>query len=121
MKDNFVVFSEKLTAFLKTSPYQGEPEFQKELYYQPVRLNARMSFNSLQFVLNEAFAQNADFKRLVATTDFESPKVQETLPSYFDNYSYTRFKSKLKKCLLFLCGLVSLALLLAIYSIFFNE
>lgn len=121
MKDNFVVFSEKLTAFLKTSPYQGEPEFQKELYYQPVRLNARMSFNSLQFVLNEAFAQNADFKRLVATTDFESPKVQETLPSYFDNYSYTRFKSKLKKCLLFLCGLVSLALLVAIYSIFFNE
>lgn len=118
LKQKSIVFSEKVTAFLKTSPFQGNPEFQKELYYRPVRLNTRMSLNSLQFILREVYSRDSEFENLISTTDAE-PVHQGNVPNYFDNFAFARFKSKLKKVLYLLCGLCLLALLIAIYAVFF--
>lgn len=118
LKENIIVYSEKVTTFLKTNPFKGAPEFQRNLYYHPVRLNSRMSLNSLQFVLREVFSQNSEFKCFLATTDSESQNLQKNALGYFDIYAFNRFKLKLKKILYILCGLSIIGILLAVYSIF---
>lgn len=53
-----IVFSKKLTVFLQKKPNYENAEFDEQIYYKTVRNNPTMSFNSVQFIFSQVFAQN---------------------------------------------------------------
>ena len=113
-----IVYSDKLTVFLDESPFVMAPEFQKEIYYKPIRLNQRMSLNSLQFVMVSVLAGNKDFENLIAK--FSSNIDSSNVGTFFDSYNYGRFKRKLKFALFLTFGVALVGLGLACYSVFFD-
>lgn len=111
-----ITYSKKITTYLSDCPDFDKVEKDTQIYYRPLRNNWRMSYNSLQFVLNQVFAKN----ELVS-----SHLTKQRYSMGFDSHSFEskigvgllKFKRKIRKYHIIDSILAGFALLLSTISL----
>lgn len=114
-----ISYSGKITLYFSDSPEMFNAEFDKRIYYCPIRLNDKMSAESASYVLKQTFSQNAAVRMYLTERSFQAIVPQSV--SMSDGGSYVevaKIKTKIRKYRLIVAGAVLLASVLSVVSIF---